>query len=323
MKRFLHKLLNKNYLLLIPVIFLFYTCKQDNTLAPYSGSPAMSNIMVEENTYNPKITWVGGYATVVGINKGSNASLDSSLVWLVYKEGDAIHYPITYDQLPEGASDLTSQYGGTHISKLVEDQPYTYWVMKEDMWKQVSSKNNKVFRVNDSLQSGFTVDADTLYLSKTAFFTVNKNIDKYLNITEVSYFGSPDIILGHIEVIQTDTSYTPIIKWTITQLGVTDSLIAAIGIVEGTAYDPTKVVWEVYSEDTINDKVVYGKTNVISSPVYPPQFNNPHTYTFTVYPSTELQRNSGYYVWIAAKQWDQKSRLRITPYYAFITFKTS
>lgn len=330
MKLFLLKLLKrKHYILALFFVFLICSCKdRDNTLAPYDGSPAMSNVVVEGNTYTPKITWVGGYASVVGVNRGSFAALDSSLVWLIYEPGNTIHYPVTYNQLPEGATDITSQYGGNNIPLLVEDQTYNYWVMKEEMWNQVKGMNNKVLRVNDSLASGYQVVSDTIEISHTDYYQVKKNIDKYVNIYEISYFGLPDSILAHIEIIQTDTSNSPLIKWTITEKDsngvlITDSLISAIGIVEGTGYQASKVIWEVYSKDFNGVDTVYGKSNRIPSPVYPPSFNIPGTHTFKEYPAVGLERNKGYYIWIAAKQWDQKNRFRFTHYYAYITFKTN
>jgi len=93
-----------------------------------------------------------------------------------------------------------------------------------------------------------------------------------------------------------------------------------MGIVAGTQYDASKVVWEIYTEETVNGSTVFGQENLISSPVYPGAHLD-GTFTFTEYPATGLVRNNGYYVWIAAKKWDQKSRLRITPYYAYVTFK--
>lgn len=323
MKLHLLKILRrKHYLMVIPFIFLINSCKErDNTLAPYEGSTPMSNIVVEENTYTPKITWVGGYASVVGVNRGNNAALDSSLIWLIYKPGNTIHYPVTYPQLPEGVSDLTHQYGGTTIPKLEEDKTYTYWVMKEDVWNQISFQRNKVIKLDSTLSSGYQSSADTIKISRSSYFQVIKNIDRFVNIYEISYFGSPDIVLGVFNIIQTDTSNTPIIQWKVTQLGVTDTLISALGIVEGAQYDASKVFWEIYSEEKVSGATVYGKKNVIPSPIYPGAHLN-ETFTFKEYPATGLARNKGYYIWMAAKQWDQTSRLRITPYYAYITFKT-
>jgi hypothetical protein len=323
MKLFLQKLYNRKvYLLAIFSIVLINSCKErDNTLAPYTSSTSVSRIIVEDNTYTPKITWVGGYASVVGVNRGNNAALDSSLVWLIYQAGNSIHYPVTYPQTPAGASDLTQQFGGNTLPKLIEDNTYTYWVMKEDIWNQISSQKNKVLKVDSSLTSGYQINADTISISMSSYFQIKKNIDKFVNIYEISYFGSPDIILGVFNIIQTDTSNTPIIQWKVTQLGVTDTLISALGIVEGAQYDASKVIWEIYSEETVNGAPVYGKKNVIPSPIYPGTHLN-ETFTFKEYPVTGLERNKGYYIWMAAKQWDQINRFRITPYYAYITFKT-
>lgn len=330
MKLILQKLLNRTYYLpLTAVLLLLSSCEdRDNSLAPYEGSPGMSNITVEANTYTPKITWLGGYVSVVGINKGSNGALDSSLIWLIYKTGNSISYPLTYGQLPDGASDLTAQYGGANIPRLIEDQPYTYWVMKEDVWNQIKDQQNKILRVNPSLAFGYQVILDTIEISKSSYVQINKNIDSYLNIFDISYFGLPEVILGRIELVETDTSNSPIIRWTITQhdsngVLITDSLISAIGIVEGTGYEASKIVWEVYSEEIVNGVPTYGKKNVIGSPVYAPSANIPETFTFKEFPLTGLERNKGYYLWIAAKGWNQRDRFRYTTQYAFITFKTN
>jgi hypothetical protein len=307
------------FLFIILTAFIVVSCsEEDNGLAPYVGSPPMSKITVEQGSFRPKITWLGGYASVVGINRGSKAAFDSTLVWLVHRPGNNIKYPVQYGVTPEGAENLTAQFGGTSLDSLVEDNNYTFWVMKEDAWTQISSLQNKEIRVDSSAVSGVTIRQDTILIAPSSLSKLNQNLDNYINIFEISSLGRG---LGIISIIQTDTGNSPVIEWTITQAGVTETSVAAMGIVEGNQYDAEKVVWEIYSEETVGGLPVYGKKNVINPPVNP--WNEiPETFTFKAFPEIGLERNKGYYVWIAHANWNGNDRLRITPYYSYATFKT-
>ncbi len=46
------------------------------------------------------------------------------------------------------------------------------------------------------------------------------------------------------------------------------------------------------------------------------------THIFVKYPVNGLQRGRDYYIWIANKDWDGESRLRVTNFYAYVTFHT-
>jgi hypothetical protein len=74
------------------------------------------------------------------------------------------------------------------------------------------------------------------------------------------------------------------------------------------------------SEEVQPDTTIYWKNNVIRSPI---QMGDhvPGTATFAEYPAGGLQRGKQYYIWIANKDWDQQTRLRSTPNYAFATFQ--
>jgi hypothetical protein len=315
----------KNYLisflnLLVGIIILivFISCDNtDDTLAPYVGPPKVSGLQIEAKSYTPKITWIGGYVTVLGINRGSSAALDNSLVWLIYKSGNDIHYPVQYGQLPIGVQDLTSQYGGSSIPELIEDSTYTIWVLKEDVWTIITANPGKIITLDSALTQNYLIAGDTIKLSASVHTQKTQNLDNYLNIYEITTFGR----LGAIGIKQTNTSNNPKISWTITQPEVTDTLIAAIGIADGSQYSSSASIWEAYSEVTQNDTLFYGKHNVISSPLIAGQsFND--TKIFVEYPLDGLQRNKTYYVWIANKNWDGVGRLRSTQFYAYATFKT-
>lgn len=307
-----------NLLLGIIIIIVFISCENsDNTLAPYVGSPNVSGLQIEAKSYTPKITWIGGYVTVLGINRGSRAALDNSLVWLIYKSGNDIHYPVQYGQLPNGVQDLTSQYGGSSIPELIEDSTYTIWVIKEDVWTVLTMNPGKIITIDSALTQISSIVGDTIKLSASVHTQKTQNLDNYLNIYEISTFGR----LGIIGIEQTNTSNDPKLSWTITQPEATDTLIAAIGIADGSQYSSSASIWEAYSEVTENDTLFFGKHNVIPSPLIAGQ-NLSDTKVFVEYPIDGLQRNKTYYVWIANKNWDGVGRLRSTPFYAYATFKT-
>lgn len=307
-----------NLLLGIIIIIVFISCENsDNTLAPYVGSPNVSGLQIEAKSYTPKITWIGGYVTVLGINRGSRAALDNSLVWLIYKSGNDIHYPVQYGQLPNGVQDLTSQYGGSSIPELIEDSTYTIWVIKEDVWTVLTTNPGKIITIDSALTQISSIVGDTIKLSASVHTQKTQNLDNYLNIYEISTFGR----LGIIGIEQTNTSNDPKLSWTITQPEATDTLIAAIGIADGSQYSSSASIWEAYSEVTENDTLFFGKHNVIPSPLIAGQ-NLSDTKVFVEYPIDGLQRNKTYYVWIANKNWDGVGRLRSTPFYAYATFKT-
>lgn len=291
--------------------------KVDNTLAPYVGSPKMSDLLIENKSFAPKVTWIGGYVTAFGINKGSIAALDNTLIWLISKPGNGITYPVKYGELQQGAQDLTAQYGGTFLPELIEDSTYTFWVMKEDVWSVVSSNAGKPFVLDSTLSEGYQVIDDTIKLSSSIHIQRTQELDNYINIFEISTFGQ----LGTIQILQTNTSDHVQLNWTIHQAGVIDTMIAAIGIADGNQYTAASSIWEAYSEVDEGGQILYGKHNVISGPLISGEALD-NTKIFVDYPVQGLERNKTYYVWIANKDWNGVGRLRATPYYAYATFRT-
>jgi hypothetical protein len=298
---------------------IFSACnKEDGALAPYIGSPQLSGISVEKLSFRPHIEWLGGYVSVLGINRGSKAALDSTLVWLVYSPGNSLHYPIQFGMLPSGAQDLTAQYGGVKPDSLSEDVQYTYWLMKEDAWKQVTAAANKNILVDSSLAaSSVIISGDSVRVTPMSLVRSTENMDAFVNISSVETRGN----LAAITVIQPTKNNYPLMRWKIKQAGVTDSTISAIGITEGNQYNPAGIRWEVWSVDSSTGKKVYGKNDVIASPLLlGPKI--PGTQTFVEFPAEGLKRNIDYYIWIANKGWDQQGRTRFTSYYAYAIVHT-
>ena len=316
--------MNKRFFMLFMIFFamnmiLFNACSnEDNSLAPYMGLPEMSTVKVEQGTFRPKITWVGGYTSVIGVNVGSRAALDSSLIYLIKINGNNLHFPITYGVIPDGAINLIDVYGGQSLDSLNEDNLYTYWVMKEDAWDKVSNITGKRFLSSNSLSAGeVKSDSDSLVEISSYSFAVNSQfIDVFVNIKDIKFFGK----LGKVSVIQPVDSHPPIIKWQITQLGVSDTAISALGVVEGQQFDEKYIVWDLWSDEETDSGKVLGKKNIITSPLYMGS-TLPNTASFHEYPVEGLGRDKDYYIWIATKEWNG-IRSRVVNYYAYATFRT-
>jgi hypothetical protein len=289
---------------------------EDSTLAPYAGGErTLSTITIEDSTLVPRITWLGGYATVLAVNKGSRASLDPTLVWLVSKTADALSYPVKYGTLPSGAQDLTGQYGGSVSSTLAEDTTYTYSVIKAEAWSLISQRPGMPIVVDSTVTGVLTERNDSVFVNPLYMTQTTIRTDLFINVKEVKPFGR----LGRLEVFASDTTNRLLVTWTITQSGLTDSLIAAIGLTRGSQYDINSVTWELISEDLTVTPPVYFKNNVIRSPLRMGD-EVQGAVQFTVYPANGLDRGTQYYLWIANKDWDGVNRTRSTSNYAFATF---
>jgi hypothetical protein len=301
------------------ILFTLNSCgNDDNSLAPYIGSPALSMIKVEDGSFKPRITWVGGYVSVIGVNKGSSAKLDSTLVWLVQSNEDQIRFPITFGDTPVNSQNLINQFDGKPANNLIEDNSYTYWILKAAVWNKVSQYKNKVLIADEKIPQGeIKVENDTVKISSYSFSSTNQNLDVYVNITEVTTFGR----LARINILPPTDENGPIISWEIIQSGVTDSKISAIGLVKAQQYIALSSVWEMWSSEQTPEGFIYGKKNVISTPLHIGQ-NIEGTRTFIELPAEGLSRDENYYLWIANASWDQKARTRTTNNYSYVTFKT-
>ncbi len=292
------------------------TKESNGVLAPYdSPARAISSLAIQDSVYTPAIRWVGGYVAALGVNVGSRASLDTTLIALAYAPANGVKFPFTFGTIPSGVQSLVSQYGGTAATTLAEDNVYTYWVIKDEAWSQISALKNRPIVVDTTLAVPFQDRNDTLFISQMDFEAVTKRLDLYINIKNVQVYGR---IASDITVTQSESSNNPLVTFTITP-GVLDSAVSAVGICSGDAYNVNARVWEVISADVRPDTTIYWKNDVITSPFKLGQVF-PGTTAFVDYPAGGLKRNQEYYLWFANKYWDQTTRLRSTPNYGFATF---
>lgn len=308
------------FILLIIIMSFHFSCNQEeNELTQsYAGSPTMSKITVEEGTFKPRVTWSGGYISVIGANKGNVAKLDGSLIWLIKNNSNDIRYPVTFGSVPEGSQSILNQFGGVQMDSLVEDFTYTYWVLKGNLWDQIAQHPGKILITDSSLPAGtINVVGDSLRISQHSFAKSSQAIDLFTNIKDIQVFGR----LGRINIIQAVDSRGPIIKWEITQAGVTDTKLSAIGIVMAQRYSPTNQIWEIWSEEDSPQGKIFGKKNIISAPIYAGT-NISGSRVFQAFPEEGLVRGKDYYIWIANSSWDGKNHGRTVNGYAYAYFKT-
>lgn len=292
--------------------------EDDNPLSPYQGGRAMSKLVADSTSHVPKMTWLGGYVAALGVNRGERAALDSTLVWLISAADDEIRFPATFGQVPAGAQDLTEQYGGQRLERLVEDNIYTYWVIKAEAWRQIASLQNRTLILDQSPgAANVAARNDTVFLSPMVHTQENQPLDVFVNIRDVRPLGR----LGLISVHQPTLNPNVMISWSIAQPGVTDSSISVLGLINAQQYQETGKVWEVWSVDSTGGQTVFGGKNVISSPLALGQQLG-ETRVFIEFPAEGLQRGTDYYFWMANKDWDRQGRLRSTNFYAYVTFRT-
>ncbi len=299
---------------------ILLSCETAETpLAPYMGQTEMSKIRIEEGSFTPTITWVGGYVSTFGVNRGTEAALDSSLIWLIHSEGNNINFPLSFGQTSNEIQELTTQYGGNPVERLSEDNVYTFWVLKEDALDFVFQNPNKPIYVDGNIESEVgNVRNDTVFVNSFSYTRKTQALDVFVNIVEATSRGK----LATLSIAQSSTTNNPTVMWEIKQSGVTEKTISAMGLCIGTSYSASRIVWEVWSVETVDGQDVYGKKNVIDPPlVIGDSFQGTHV--FYAYPEGGLERNKNYYFWIGNQDWDGKKHGRVAKFYAYITFKTS
>lgn len=102
-------------------------------LAEYRGARALDFLQVTQH-YRPDIQWVGGRVAVVGVNRGPEAALDETLVWLLTAEGDDISSFVRLGAA-ESDPDAVAAFGGTPVDSLEDGVDYTFWLAERSVFE--------------------------------------------------------------------------------------------------------------------------------------------------------------------------------------------
>lgn len=116
-------------LLMAAALWLVGCGVTDNPLAPYEGERPLIIQRVTQS-FAPHLSWVGGRAAAVGINRGASAALDSTLVWMQRSEGETIESPVSV--AGEFDRDAVLQLGGSPSDSLEHGSVYTVWVATQE-----------------------------------------------------------------------------------------------------------------------------------------------------------------------------------------------
>lgn len=114
-------------LILVCSLGLISGCGRDpeQTLAPYEDfRPLIWQKLTQSLT--PDLQWLGGRVAAIGVNKGRQAALDSSLVWLRVAPDNTIGSYVTVDTFT--ATDIIQNLGGTAVDSLTDSTAYTFWL---------------------------------------------------------------------------------------------------------------------------------------------------------------------------------------------------
>lgn len=119
---------------LIAIVTLMLVCcveDTDSTLAPYQGYRELEIIYIMHSP-EPDIQWLGGRVAAVGVNQGDKAALDSTLIWLMTAEDNAIDSYVTYGT--DADTDKIQQCEGEFIDSLSHKVQYTFWLAEKDAY---------------------------------------------------------------------------------------------------------------------------------------------------------------------------------------------
>lgn len=119
----------KILLIIILVATFSIGCDSDSELlAPYDGQRPLTILKITQS-FSPDIQWVGGRIAAAGINRGSKAALDNTLIWIQTAETDTISSYITVGL--NTAENEIQQFGGVPLDSLPTKTTLTFWLAKK------------------------------------------------------------------------------------------------------------------------------------------------------------------------------------------------
>jgi len=110
------------------LLLLALACFPENDwgdLAEYEGERPLEFLYITTNK-TPDIQWLGGRVAAVGVNKGTAAALDETLVWLMTAPEDIISSYVTYGDNTDYA--MLDSFNATFADSIEDNVKYTYWV---------------------------------------------------------------------------------------------------------------------------------------------------------------------------------------------------
>jgi len=116
---------------LLTVLLLPGCDSESNPLAEYEAERPLILQRVTQS-FTPEIQWLGGRVAAVGVNRGEEAALDSTLVWLKISDGDDISSHAVVGQ--ETDTQTIIQFDGTPLESLEDGQTYTFWLATKQAW---------------------------------------------------------------------------------------------------------------------------------------------------------------------------------------------
>lgn len=198
-------------------------CSEDsNPVASYEGERPLEFLAVTQS-YTPQVQWVGGRVSAIGVNRGSSAALDSTLLWIMAADDNTIS---SFVSVGDGEdSDLVSQYGGTPRDSLEDGETYTFWMAERDVMDA---------SLDPSSFDGFNFTDTTVTLN--------------LMLNGRSLGGEEVEISVRRDQTLTGTRY--IVEWT--PAGIP---FRQIGITQGRVGGFTDLVWHVVQPDSLEDDI--------------------------------------------------------------------
>lgn len=208
---------------LVAAMLGFLSCNQqsDNGLAPYAGDRALGITRVTQN-FTPDLQWLGGRVAAVGVNKGSSAALDSTLVWLMTAPDNSISSYITIGAHTDSAK--IRQVGGMPADSLSDNTQYTFWIA-----------TRALFDAN-------LVDTQR---TRTNFFDTTLTTRLYLKGIR---WGIVRINILHQESVLDDKF---VISWTPDTIA-----FRRIALRQGSSGGFTDLLWHVVEPDSVRDNIL-------------------------------------------------------------------
>jgi len=206
---------------------------QSNSLAPYVGPRGLKMKTITQN-FTPDIQWLGGRVAAVGVNKGTKAALDSTLVWLMDANTDSITYKsssyVTYGCVTDTSKILS--FGGKYEDSLQNGNTYTFWV---------------------ATTSAFNSLLNPTTLTKYNFADTTVSMQLYLRGTPGGETDAQGNLVTTLKIlhVQTLLSDKYLIEWT-----PASHAFRRIGINAASFGSFTNLVWHVVTPDSIADNIL-------------------------------------------------------------------